>query len=138
MLKREGVDVNTFACSIRLQRKLDQNGVSEEQIESVIENMDVHCFKRDLKPEEFINTINKVCIISDNLGISVDGMSEYITQEQEKLNKIRQEIINLQMTKMQDVQDHNVAINTLQEYEKNKPIADYLAADEKGTRKSEK
>ena len=101
MLKREGVDLNTFACSIRLQRKLDQNGLSEEQIESVIENMDVHCFKRDLKPEEFINTINKVCIISDNLGIPVDGMPEYMAQEQEKLNKIRQEIIDLQMTKMQ-------------------------------------
>ena len=71
MLKREGVVVNTFASSIRLQRKLEQNGLNEEQIESVIENMDVHCFKRDLKPEEFINTINKVRIISDNLGIPV-------------------------------------------------------------------
>jgi hypothetical protein len=44
MLKREGVDVKSFASSIRLQTKLDQNGLSEEQIESLIENMDVHCF----------------------------------------------------------------------------------------------
>ena len=34
MLKREDMDVNTFASSIRLQRKLDEKGLSEEQIES--------------------------------------------------------------------------------------------------------
>ena len=44
MLKREGADVNTFASSIRLQRKLEQKGLNEEQIESFVENIDVHCF----------------------------------------------------------------------------------------------
>jgi hypothetical protein len=60
MLKREDVDVNTFASSIRLQRKLEQKGLSEEQIESFMENVDVHCFRCGLKPEEFINTVNKI------------------------------------------------------------------------------
>ena len=32
------------------------------------------------------------------------------------------------MTKMQVLQDHNVTINTLQEYERNKPLADNLVA----------
>jgi hypothetical protein len=36
MLKREGVDVNTFASSIRLQRKLEEKGLNEEQIESLM------------------------------------------------------------------------------------------------------
>ena len=44
MLKREGVDVDTFASSIRLQRKLEKNGLNEEQIESFMENIDVYCF----------------------------------------------------------------------------------------------
>ena len=78
VLKREGVDVNTFASSIRLQRKLEQKGLNQEQIESFVENMDIHCFKSDLKAEEFISIINKICIISDNLGIPVDDMPEYL------------------------------------------------------------
>jgi hypothetical protein len=45
MLKREGTDVNTFASSIRLQRKLEQKWLNEEQIESFVENIDIHCFK---------------------------------------------------------------------------------------------
>src|SRR6188472_2647372 len=52
MLKREGVDVNTFASSIRLQKKLEQKGLNEEQIESLIEYVEVYCFCHDLKPEE--------------------------------------------------------------------------------------
>jgi hypothetical protein len=48
MLKREGTDVNTFASSIRLQRKLEQKWLNEEQIESFVENIDIHCFKHGL------------------------------------------------------------------------------------------
>jgi hypothetical protein len=36
VLKREGVDVNTFASSIRLQRKLEQKGLNEEQIDHLL------------------------------------------------------------------------------------------------------
>jgi hypothetical protein len=128
MLKREGVDVNSFASSIRLQRKLEKKGLNEEQIESFIEDVDVHCFRSGLKPEEFVNTISKVSVLSDSLAISVDGLSEYMIQEQEKLKEIRQEIIDLQRAKMQALQDHNVTINTLLDYERNKPVADNLVA----------
>jgi hypothetical protein len=128
MLKREGVDVNSFASSIRLQRKLEKKGLNEEQIESFIEDVDVHCFRSGLKPEEFVNTISKVSVLSDSLAISVDGLSEYMIQEQEKLKEIRQEITDLQRAKMQALQDHNVTIKTLLDYERNKPVADNLTA----------
>ena len=131
MLKREGVDVNTFASSIRLQRKLDEKELNEEQIESLIENMDVHCFRRGVKPEEYINTINKVSVLSDNLGIPIDEIPEYIRQQEERLKEIRQEITDLQMSQMQVLQDHNVTANTLREYERNKPLADNLVATKK-------
>jgi hypothetical protein len=55
-------------------------------------------------------------------------MPEYMTQEQERLEEIRQEIIDLQRAKMQALQDHNVTINTLLDYERNKPVADNLVA----------
>jgi hypothetical protein len=42
----------------------------------------------DLKPEEFVNTINKIWAISDKLGIPVDDMSENINQEQKRKNEV--------------------------------------------------
>jgi hypothetical protein len=138
VLKREGVDVKSFASSIMLQRKLDEKGLSEEQIESIIENMDVHCFRRGVKPEEFVNTINKISLLSDNLGIPIDEISQYISQEQERLKEIRQEITYLESTKIKMLQDHNVTTNTLREYERNKPVADNLTATKKELEKVKK
>ena len=91
-----------------------------------------------MKPEGFINTINKVSVLSDNLGIPIDEIAEYIRQEEERLKEIRQEITDLQMAQMQLLQDHNVTINTLQEYERNKPLADNLVATKKELEKVEK
>ncbi len=100
--------------------------------------MDIHCFKLDLKPEEFISIINKVCTISDNLGIPVDEMPEHVTQEEERLKEIRQHITDLQMAKIKVLQDHNVTVNTLREYERNKPLADNLVATNKELEKVKK
>jgi len=56
MLKREGLAVNSFSSALRLQKKLDQNHLNEDQMDSFFENADLHCFKRDLKSEDFINS----------------------------------------------------------------------------------
>ena len=84
-----------------------------------------------MKPEEFINTINKVSVLSDNLGVPIDEIAEYIRQEEERLKEIRQEINDLQLAQMQLLQDHNVTNNNLREYEGNKPLADNLVATKK-------
>ena len=69
--------------------------MNEEQIESFVENIDIHYFKHNLKPEQFIDILNKVCTISDNLGIPVHGMPEYTRQEEERLKEIKQDINDL-------------------------------------------
>jgi hypothetical protein len=96
IFSKQGILITSYL----LQRKLEQKGLNQEQIESFVENMDIHCFKSDLKAEEFISIINKICIISDNLGIPVDDMPEYMSQEEERLKEIRQDITDLQMAKL--------------------------------------
>ena len=112
--------------------------MNEEQIESFVENIDIHCFKHGLKPEQFIDILNKVCTISDNLGIPVHEMPEYTRQEEERLKEIKQDINDLRLAKIKVLQDHNVTINTLREYERNKPLADNLVATKKELEKVEK
>ena len=75
--------------------------------------------------------INKVSVLSHNLGIPIDEIPEYIRQEEERLKEIRQEITDLRMAQMQLLQHHNVTINTLREYEGNKPLVDNLVATQK-------
>ena len=45
MLKKEGLNLNSFASSVRLKKQLENKGIHEGQIDSIIEQIDVHCFK---------------------------------------------------------------------------------------------
>jgi hypothetical protein len=69
LLKKEELDLDVFASSIRLKKKMDEMGINEDQIETLIENVNIHCFKRGLSAEEFVNTINKVSALSENIGM---------------------------------------------------------------------
>jgi transcriptional regulator with XRE-family HTH domain len=48
VLKKYGLDLSVFASSIRIKNKLDRMGVNEDQIDSLIDNANTHCFKRGL------------------------------------------------------------------------------------------
>lgn len=67
LLKREGLDVNLLPSSVKLRKRLDKRGLNERQIDSLIEAIDVHCFRRGVTVEEFINTIQNVSSLSDDL-----------------------------------------------------------------------
>ncbi|HEY6885069.1 MAG TPA: hypothetical protein VI278_13630 [Nitrososphaeraceae archaeon] len=118
-LKRRGLDVNSFASSVRLSAMLEKKGLNEGQIESFIENIDIHCFKQDLKPKEFINTIDNISFLSSTLAIPVHRLPQYITQGHKRLEEIKQEIDLLEKRKMETLEDYDVTMDTLYDYEKN-------------------
>jgi len=126
MLKKEDLDVNSFASSIRVHRKLQDEGLSEGQVESFIEDMDVHCFKRGLKAEDFINTIQNVSSVSHSLGIPVDKVAEYIKSQEEKVKEVKEELADAEMRETGVTIDYNISIDTLAEYESNGPLAEKL------------
>src|SRR5918996_1690824 len=95
VLKNEDLDLVVLADSIRLKKKIDDMDLNEDQIKSFIENINVHCFKRGLKAEEFVNTINKIVALSQNLGMPVEQLPHYIIQEKLEMEKVKQKIINL-------------------------------------------
>ena len=125
-LKRKRLDVNSFASAVRLLAILEKKGLNEEQIESFVENIDIHCFKHGLKPKEFIDTIDNISFLSSSLAIPVHKLAENITQQQNKLDKIKQEIKLLEQRKADALEDCNVTRDTLNEYKQNSPVFDKL------------
>lgn len=100
--------------------------MSEGQVESFIEDMDVHCFNRGLKPEDFINTIQDISSVSHSLGIPVDKVAEYINQQEQKGKEVEEELADAKMRETGVTIDYNIAIDTLAEYERNGPLAEKL------------
>lgn len=132
-LKRKGLDVNSFASSVRRLSMLEKKGSNEEQIESFVDNIDIHCFKHGLKPKEFIDTIDNISSLSSSLAIPVPvpKLAENINQQQNRLDEIKQEIKLSEQRKAEALEDCNVTIDTLNEYTQISPVFDNLIETKK-------
>jgi len=122
ILKKEGISVNLFAASIRLQRVLEQKGLKEEQIESFLENIETHCFRLGKKEEEFIESIDKISVYSKSCGIPLDRLLVHIMQLQRQLTQLKRETENIRKRKDRALIDHNLTTEKLEEYEQSKPL----------------
>jgi transcriptional regulator with XRE-family HTH domain len=126
VLKSNDLDLSIFASSIRLKKKLDDMDLSEDQIESLIEICNIHCFKRGLTAEEFVNIINKAVALSQNLGMPVDQLANYILEQQLELQKLKGETEDAEVKQLQVLRDYNINMNDLEEYRRNKPLVDRI------------
>ena len=70
LLKKKDLDLFLLAYSIRIKKKADDMDLSEDQVESLIENINIHCFKRALKAEEFINCKQVSCFVTETWNAS--------------------------------------------------------------------
>jgi transcriptional regulator with XRE-family HTH domain len=59
IVKRHELNLPLLASSIRLKKKMDKMGLSEEEVDS-LENIDTYCFKRRLTAEQFVNIIDSI------------------------------------------------------------------------------
>ena len=129
--KNEGMNLNFVASSIKLKRILEGKGLNEEQIESFIEKLEIHCFKRSLDVGEFINLIFKISNISNNLNVPIDNLPEYISQKKEELCQIIGKVADLESEKEDLLKEKEVTMDMLADYEINRPVAENLVATKK-------
>ena len=101
--------------------------LSEDLVESFIENINIHCFKRRLIAEEFINIINKVSALSKNLGIPVEHLPDYIEQKKSEAGESERRNRRCRnKTTSRVLQHYNVTMDDLEEYKRNTPLIDYI------------
>jgi hypothetical protein len=94
-------------------------GVNEDQVDSLIDNANTHCFKRGLTGEEYFSNVDKVCALSDNLEMPLDEMPNYITQQELDLEKVEKEIEDVKMKKDLVLQKYDITMDDLDEYRRN-------------------
>jgi transcriptional regulator with XRE-family HTH domain len=131
VLKKNDLDLSILSSSIRIKNKLDEMGLNEDRIESFIENIIIYCFKHGLTDEEFLNIVNKVFALSENLGMPLDQLPNHIMQQQLELEQVKGETENAKLKEHQVLQRYNVTIDDLEEYIRNKPLIDHIKKLEK-------
>ena len=66
-------------------------GLNEYQVETLIKNINIHCFKHGLKGEQFLDIVNNFCALLDNLEMSLDELPNHIIQQELDLEKVERE-----------------------------------------------
>jgi transcriptional regulator with XRE-family HTH domain len=138
VLKKYDLDLSVFASSIRLQKRLDEMGLNEDQIESLIENINIHCFKHGLTGEEFLNIVNKIVSLSQKLGIPVEQLPHYITQGKLELEKVKEKTEDAKVKLRQVLEHYNVTMDDLEEYRRNEPLVETIKSQQNKLEKAKR
>ena len=74
MLKKEDLDVNHFASAVRLKKVLDRIGLPEDKIELLLEEINVHCFKREMEEKELLSKLDEIFQMAYELDIPISDV----------------------------------------------------------------
>jgi len=81
-----------------------------------------HCFKRGLTSEKFMNLVEKISCLSDNLGIPVEELPERINGLKRSLDDLNIEIRDLIAKNGRAISSYNTTVADLEEYRRNRPL----------------
>ena len=120
LLKREGLEITLLPSSVRLRKRLEERGVNEMKIDSLIETIDVHCFRRGIAAEQFVDIIQNISSISDNLGIPLDQLPQHVTREKEELESHKKALKETKLKMRKSLRVSRVTLDDLEDYKRNK------------------
>jgi hypothetical protein len=119
-------DVLTCSQALRLKNILNELGLKEEKIESLINVADVLCFKRGLEIKKFFEIVEEVTSYSNKIGIPLEDLPARITEQTSSLEELRSEIADTQNNLSSVLRDNDVTLSELEDYKKEKPFIDRL------------
>lgn len=117
MLRRDGLDLGHVAFAIRLRRRMEENGMNEDQLESVIVDFSSYCFKHGLGLDKLIKSTYQAFDLADRSDIRVDKIPEYIESGKETVKQLelqRQDLISKKQTILDEI---NVLLEQREEYQ---------------------
>jgi hypothetical protein len=79
-IKKEDLEIFSFAASTRLRKLLEQFQITECQIENLLEEINIYCFKQDILPKEFILKIEEVPDLAMDFETPIHNLPLYINQ----------------------------------------------------------
>ena len=125
-LKKTGLDLNTFAFTVRLQNKLNRLGISEELAESVIEKLHVHCFTKNLEMSEFLSRLDYLIDLCNSIAVPIEELDKYIFERVNRLKRFDADILKMAKERNDLASVYKTTIPDLEEYQQLRPIHEKL------------
>ena len=121
-IKKEDLGIFSFAASIRLRRLLEDLEITENQIESFLEEIIFYCFKQKIIPKDFVLKINEVSDLAMDLQTPIHKLPSFVNQLSSHKGKLEREIANKKQEYNQVIKENEKYVDELQEFRAKKHL----------------
>src|ERR671921_1402354 len=133
-IKNQNMDVQSFASLVRVYEVLREKELltgiigqeslelMQNRMEALIVALEVFCFKGELSIEDFVSLITNMYNTAHKLGVPLDRLPAHITELKDRFDALRNEIDQIEAKKQDALNDCNMTLELLQEYNANKPF----------------
>jgi len=115
-IKKEDLEIFSFAASIRLRRLLEQLQITEDQIESFLEEVNIYCFKQQIIPKDFVLKIKDVSDLAMDLKTPIHKLPSFINQLSIQKNRLEREITIKKEEYSQVIKENEANFDELKEF----------------------
>jgi hypothetical protein len=122
LIKKEGLGIFSLAASIRLRRLLEHLEINEDQIESLLEEIGIYCFKQEIHPKEFILKIKEVSDLAMDLKTPIHRLPSLVNQLSGQKNRLDKEISIKKVEYSRVVKEYEKIIEELKEFRSKKHL----------------
>jgi chromosome segregation ATPase len=130
-LKEDGLEPAQLGFAIRLKKIMEENDIREDQLESLILDINSYCLKHKVTLDKVFESGYEALNLEFKFGISVEKIPEFIIQGKktiEELERQRQELIG----KKQEIKEkYHTILALLEKYGKEKPLIEHIKALER-------
>ncbi len=125
-IRNENIDVNYFASSVRLNKKLNRLGLTEDRIEKLLDEINIYCYSYQRDEKEFVSNIDEVFNLASSLDISPYDIPSYINKNTMRLMELDKKIAEKEERIRQKAEDYGLTIEDLKGYRSNLPLVDKI------------
>jgi hypothetical protein len=127
-LKEEGLELSLLGFAIRLKRIMEENGINEDQIESIIQDIAAYCLRHSISYDTVIQSGHEALYLESRFGIPVERIPEYIVQGKKTIDRLenqRQDILSQKQQEREERdairQERDAIVAEVKKYEKEIP-----------------
>jgi hypothetical protein len=125
-ITRNNWDINIFSSGIRHRKILNERGITDDQIDSLIENVDEHCFKKGIGVEHFVKLVQEVAETLLKYDCSINALPELIAEKQTELFELEQTIESLKSSKVELLNENELTEKEINDYSRDKPLVETI------------
>ena len=125
-ITRNNWDINIFSSGIRHRKILYDKGITDDQIDSLIENIDEHCFKKQIRVEHFVKLVQEVADALLKYNCSINDLPELIAEKQVELIELQEKIGSLETARLELLSENEVTEKEINDYSLDKPLVETI------------